>query len=97
MPQPIRLNSRLVWDRLQLDDAFAALSNIAMTVVRVTAVYVAMPTGPKADTSWIKRAHATGKPTPTSHTESSPRLIQANSSATGSAASTAPRSRSSRR
>jgi hypothetical protein len=85
MPQPIRLNSRLVWDRLQLDDAFAALSNIAMTVVRVTAVYVAMPTGPKA------RAHATGKPTPTSHTESSPRLIQANSSATGSAASPAPR------
>jgi hypothetical protein len=29
MPQPIRLNSRLVWDRLQLDDAFAALSDTA--------------------------------------------------------------------
>ena len=29
MPQPIRLNSRLVWDRLQLDDAFVALSDIA--------------------------------------------------------------------
>jgi predicted DNA-binding transcriptional regulator AlpA len=28
MPQPIRLNSRLVWDRLQLDDAFVALSDI---------------------------------------------------------------------
>ena len=28
MPQPIRLNSRLVWDRLQLDDAFAALSDV---------------------------------------------------------------------
>jgi predicted DNA-binding transcriptional regulator AlpA len=29
MPQAIRLNSRLVWDRLQLDLAFAALSDIA--------------------------------------------------------------------
>lgn len=27
MPQPIRLNSRVVWDRLLLDDAFAALSD----------------------------------------------------------------------
>jgi predicted DNA-binding transcriptional regulator AlpA len=27
MPEPVRLNSRLVWDRLQLDDAFAALSD----------------------------------------------------------------------
>ena len=25
MPQPIRINARVVWDRLQLDDAFAAL------------------------------------------------------------------------
>ena len=25
MPQPIRINSRVVWDRLQLDEAFAAL------------------------------------------------------------------------
>jgi len=29
MPQPIRLNSRGVWDRLLLDDAFAALSDVA--------------------------------------------------------------------
>jgi predicted DNA-binding transcriptional regulator AlpA len=29
MPQPIRLNSRLAWDRLQLDHAFAALSDVA--------------------------------------------------------------------
>jgi hypothetical protein len=29
MPQPIRLNSMLVWDRLQLDHAFAALSDVA--------------------------------------------------------------------
>jgi predicted DNA-binding transcriptional regulator AlpA len=29
MPQPIHLNSRVVWDRLQLDDAFAALSDVA--------------------------------------------------------------------
>jgi predicted DNA-binding transcriptional regulator AlpA len=28
MPQPIRLNSRLVWDRLQLDHAFAVLSDV---------------------------------------------------------------------
>ena len=27
MPQPIRLNSRVLWDRLQLDEAFAALSD----------------------------------------------------------------------
>jgi predicted DNA-binding transcriptional regulator AlpA len=27
MPQPIRINSRVLWDRLQLDDAFAALSD----------------------------------------------------------------------
>lgn len=25
MPQPIRINSRVLWDRLQLDAAFAAL------------------------------------------------------------------------
>lgn len=25
MPRPIRINSRVLWDRLQLDDAFAAL------------------------------------------------------------------------
>jgi hypothetical protein len=25
MPQPIRINARVVWDRLQLDEAFAAL------------------------------------------------------------------------
>ncbi len=27
MPTPIRINSRVLWDRLQLDDAFAALSD----------------------------------------------------------------------
>ncbi len=27
MPQPVRINSRVLWDRLQLDDAFAALSD----------------------------------------------------------------------
>ena len=27
MPQPIRINSRVLWDRLQLDEAFAALSD----------------------------------------------------------------------
>ena len=27
MPEPVRLNSPLVWDRLQLGDAFAALSD----------------------------------------------------------------------
>lgn len=26
MPQPIRINSRVLWDRVQLDDAFAELS-----------------------------------------------------------------------
>ena len=25
MPQPVRINARVVWDRLQLDEAFAAL------------------------------------------------------------------------
>ena len=28
MPQPVRINSRVLWDRLQLDDAFAALSDM---------------------------------------------------------------------
>jgi hypothetical protein len=27
MPAPKRINSRTVWDRLQLDDAFTALPN----------------------------------------------------------------------
>jgi predicted DNA-binding transcriptional regulator AlpA len=27
MPQPIRINSRVLWNRLQLDEAFAALSD----------------------------------------------------------------------
>jgi len=27
MPQPIRLNSRVLWDRFQLDEAFVALSD----------------------------------------------------------------------
>jgi predicted DNA-binding transcriptional regulator AlpA len=27
MPQPIRVNSRVLWDRVQLDEAFAALSH----------------------------------------------------------------------
>jgi predicted DNA-binding transcriptional regulator AlpA len=27
MPQPIRINARVLWDRLQLDEAFAALSD----------------------------------------------------------------------
>jgi predicted DNA-binding transcriptional regulator AlpA len=27
MPQPVRINSRVLWDRLQLDEAFAALSD----------------------------------------------------------------------
>ena len=27
MPQPIRINTRVLWDRLQLDEAFAALSD----------------------------------------------------------------------
>lgn len=27
MPQPVRINARVVWDRLQLDEAFAALSD----------------------------------------------------------------------
>jgi hypothetical protein len=26
MPQPIRINARVLWDRLQLDEAFAALA-----------------------------------------------------------------------
>jgi hypothetical protein len=28
MPQPIRLNSRVLWDRFALDEAFAALSAV---------------------------------------------------------------------
>jgi predicted DNA-binding transcriptional regulator AlpA len=27
MPQPVRINSRVLWDRFQLDRAFAALSD----------------------------------------------------------------------
>jgi predicted DNA-binding transcriptional regulator AlpA len=27
MPPPVRINSRVLWDRLQLDEAFAALSD----------------------------------------------------------------------
>ena len=27
MPQPIRINSRVLWDRLQLDEAFGTLSD----------------------------------------------------------------------
>lgn len=27
MPRPVRINSRVLWDRLQLDQAFAALSD----------------------------------------------------------------------
>jgi predicted DNA-binding transcriptional regulator AlpA len=27
MPQPVRINARVVWDRFQLDAAFAALSD----------------------------------------------------------------------
>lgn len=27
MPQPIRINTRVLWDRLQLDEAFAALAD----------------------------------------------------------------------
>ena len=27
MPRPVRINSRVLWDRLQLDEAFAALSD----------------------------------------------------------------------
>ncbi len=27
MPKPVRINARTVWDRLQLDEAFAALSD----------------------------------------------------------------------
>jgi predicted DNA-binding transcriptional regulator AlpA len=27
MPQPVRINSRVLWDRLQLDAAFAELSD----------------------------------------------------------------------
>ena len=38
MPQPIRINSRVLWDRLQLDEAFAALSD----------------TGEDADDPWSK-------------------------------------------
>lgn len=29
MPPPLRVNSRVLWDRLQLDEAFAALSHSA--------------------------------------------------------------------
>jgi predicted DNA-binding transcriptional regulator AlpA len=28
MPQAIRINSRVLWDRLQVDEAFAALSHV---------------------------------------------------------------------
>jgi predicted DNA-binding transcriptional regulator AlpA len=28
MPQPVRIKSRVLWDRLQLDAAFAALSDV---------------------------------------------------------------------
>jgi len=28
MPKPIRINARILWDRFQLDDAFAALSDV---------------------------------------------------------------------
>ena len=28
MPEPVRINSRVLWDRLQLDEAFAALSDV---------------------------------------------------------------------
>jgi len=27
MPKPVRINGRTVWDRLKLDEAFAALSD----------------------------------------------------------------------
>lgn len=27
MPKPIRINSRVLWDRVQLDEAFATLSD----------------------------------------------------------------------
>ena len=27
MPKPVRINARVVWDRIQLDEAFAALSD----------------------------------------------------------------------
>lgn len=27
MPKPVRINARTVWDRIQLDEAFAALSD----------------------------------------------------------------------
>ena len=27
MPQPVRINARVLWDRIQLDEAFAALSH----------------------------------------------------------------------
>ena len=27
MPKPMRINSRTIWDRMKLDDAFAALSD----------------------------------------------------------------------
>jgi predicted DNA-binding transcriptional regulator AlpA len=27
MPKPVRINARVVWDRVQLDEAFAALSD----------------------------------------------------------------------
>ena len=27
MPKPVRINSRVLWDRFQLDEAFAALSD----------------------------------------------------------------------
>jgi predicted DNA-binding transcriptional regulator AlpA len=27
MPQPVRINSRVLWDRIQLDEAFVALSH----------------------------------------------------------------------
>jgi len=29
MPKPIRINARVLWDRVQLDEAFAALSDTA--------------------------------------------------------------------
>ena len=28
MPQPIRINSRVLWDRMRLDEAFAGLSDV---------------------------------------------------------------------
>ena len=43
MPQPIRINARVLWDRLQLDEAFAGLAAKEEGSVQTTDEYAKPP------------------------------------------------------